>query len=410
MQQFLIETAGELIAGMLQMAPYWLPLAFGFILWRLWLYYVRAKHIANIEWTTLEIRLAKEISKTPLAMEVVLHGMHQRGQISTFINRYWYGNLRPWFSLELISLEGNVHFLIRTPVFFKKIIEAQIYAQYPDADVFEVPDYTEKVPYGISASPWQLWGVEFQLTKPDPYPIKTYVDYGLDKEGVKEEYKTDPMTAVLEFLGSIGKDEQLWLQILIRQTENRFPVPGAWFGKRGWKDEAKDLVDKLMKETSERSKKRQAEGEFKLSQQTKGEEQVISAIERSVSKYGFDCGIRGLYLAKEGSFNPVNIVGLLGSMRQYSSQDLNGIAPGWTTSTDYPWEDYKDIRINRMKARIFDAYRRRSYFHPPYSRKPFVLNTEELATIYHFPGQVGETPTLERIESKRAKPPSNLPI
>jgi len=393
------------------MAPYWLPLASGFILWRLWLFYVRAQHLSAIQWTTLEIRLAREMTKTPLAMELVLNAFYQRGTISTFIQRYWYGNLRPWFSLELVSIEGNIHFIVRTPVFFKPIIEAQIYAQYPDSAVSEVKDYTERVPYGAPDSPWLLWGAEFKLTKADPYPIKTYVDYGLDKEGVREEYKIDPITSMMEYLASIGKDQEIWIQILVRQAENRFPKPGSWFGNRGWKEEAADLVNKLMKEVSEKGKKRQAgNGEFKLSQQTKGEEQVISAIERSAAKYGFDCGIRGLYLAKEGAFNPVNIVGLVGSWRQYNSENLNGFTLSHSTGTDYPWEDFRDIRASRMKAHLFDAYRRRSYFYPPYQRRPFILNTEELATIYHFPGAVAETPTLPRLESKRAEPPANLPL
>ncbi|KKP85697.1 MAG: hypothetical protein UR88_C0010G0019 [Candidatus Nomurabacteria bacterium GW2011_GWA1_35_8] len=39
-----------------------------------------------------------------------------------------------------------------------------------------------------------------------------------------------------------------------------------------------------------------------------------------------------------------------------------------------------------------------------------VMNTEELATLWHFPGQILKVPTLERIESKEASPPTNLPI
>ncbi len=39
-----------------------------------------------------------------------------------------------------------------------------------------------------------IWGCEFKFTKGDGYPIKTYVDYGLDKDP-KEEYKVDPLGA-----------------------------------------------------------------------------------------------------------------------------------------------------------------------------------------------------------------------
>ena len=59
---------------------------------------------------------------------------------------------------------------------------------------------------------------------------------------------------------------------------------------------------------------------------------------------------------------------------------------------------------------MFESYRLRSYFHPPHKRKHFVLNAEELATIYHFPGGVAQTPTFGRIESRKAEPPMNLPV
>ena len=68
------------------------------------------------------------------------------------------------------------------------------------------------------------------------------------------------------------------------------------------------------------------------------------------------------------------------------------------------------MKINKQKKKIFDAYVRRSYFYAPYKAKPFVLNSEELATIYHFPGGVAETPTFTRIESRKGEPPANLPV
>jgi hypothetical protein len=48
----------------------------------------------------------------------------------------------------------------------------------------------------------------------------------------------------------------------------------------------------------------------------------------------------------------------------------------------------------------------KAYIH----HKTFVLNVEELATLWHFPGQIMKVPTLTRIESKEASPPPNLPI
>ena len=51
---------------------------------------------------------------------------------------------------------------------------------------------------------WNLWGCEFKLLKPDAYPIKTYIDFGLDKDP-KEEFKVDPISPVIELFGSIGE-------------------------------------------------------------------------------------------------------------------------------------------------------------------------------------------------------------
>ena len=108
-------------------------------------------------------------------------------------------------------------------------------------------DYVNNIPsYGASGSDWLMWGTEFKLSKDDAYPIKTYIDYGLD-DNPKEEHKIDPLTPVLEFLGSIGPSEQVWIQILVMSTMKRFKKPGAWFKKQDWRGSADALIHKLMK-------------------------------------------------------------------------------------------------------------------------------------------------------------------
>jgi hypothetical protein len=59
---------------------------------------------------------------------------------------------------------------------------------------------------------------------------------------------------------------------------------------------------------------------------------------------------------------------------------------------------------------MLDSYKRRSYFFYPYKFTPLILTNEELATLYHFPGEVASTPGLPRIPSKRAQAPTNLPV
>jgi len=59
-----------------------------------------------------------------------------------------------------------------------------------------------------------------------------------------------------------------------------------------------------------------------------------------------------------------------------------------------------------MKKDELKAYRKRQM----YPITPKIYSTEELATIYHLPGLVAMTPTLNRVTSTRAEAPSNLPI
>ncbi|MFA5838381.1 MAG: hypothetical protein WC849_00340 [Candidatus Paceibacterota bacterium] len=371
------------------------------IFYTLWLTYVRTMFLSQQEYRLLEIELPKEQYKSPLAMELVLNTLNQTGGDGNLIDKYLKGKVRPWFSLELVSIEGNVHFFIWSRKNFIDLIESQIYSQYPSSRIVEVEDYTNFLRY--SKHTFSLWGCEFKLTKADPYPIKTYVDYGLDKDP-KEEQKIDPITPTIEFLGSIGPKEYIWIQILIRANKKEKNKKGAWFKKTDWREEGEELINKLMKRDTEKISEEHAN-------LNKEEQDIISAIQHGLSKPGFDCGIRGIYLAESDKFRSINITGLTGTFKQYGSASLNGFAPtGGLTIFDYPWQDFRQIRQNKVRRELFDAYKRRSYFHSPYKKEAFVLSSEELATIFHFPGSVVQTPTFKRIESNRAEPPSNLPV
>lgn len=381
----------------------WLPIALAVGFFYIWVNYKRREFHFKQGSTLLEVRLPREVSRSPKAMETVLGVFHQTGGERTFIDKYINGKTRAWFSLEIVSIEGNVRFFIWMRKNFKDLVESQIYAQYPTVEIYEVEDYT--LPAFSDPNTNTIWGCEFELTKPDAYPIKTYVDYGLDKDP-DEEFKVDPLVSFIEFLGSVGKGEQVWLQIIVRANKKEKRKPGTWFGTTDWKEEARQEIKKLREEgfiTFEGEERRQPS-------QTEGTKQAISAIERSLSKLAFDCGMRGLYIADKDKFNPINITGLIGSTKAFSWQDLNGFRPArGLTVFDYPWQDYGDKLKNKIKAKLLDAYKRRAYFFPPHKSPPFVLTTEELATLFHFPGQVAATPTFSRIPSRKAEPPSNLP-
>ena len=239
------------------------------------------------------------------------------------------------------------------------------------------------------------------------------------------------MTAVLEYLGSATKGQQIWIQILIKKHGKEDLKNFRWNEKPDWKKKAKEEIKKIkigsMFDKDPGDVKdadiEKAKEAVKFPNMTKGQTETIAAIERSMSKMAFDTCIRGFYIAEKDKFNPVYISGLIGSMRQYSSNTLNGFGLKTKTDVSDPFKDWSTIFpflkkvIDRKKAmlvgKMYDAYRLRSFFFPPYQnykQNAFVLNTEELATIYHFPGNVSATPTLAKIASKKSEPPPNLPI
>lgn len=371
----------DVLGAILGLYFLWLPPVLIYIFWILWVYYVRSKFVSKIDWVLLEIKLPREIYKTPKAMEVVFNALHNTSD-GGFFKKYWKGFVRVWFSLEIASINGDIHFFINTQRFFRNLVESQVYSQFPDVEIVEVDDYTK-----LSLAPgfkeeWDSFGMEFGLVKEDVYPIKTYVDYGLQDAGTKEEHKVDPITSLIEVMGSLKDGEQIWFQVL------------ALASRKNWKGDAEKEISKLA-------------GDPEDEQKSPGKGEAIKAIEKNVAKLGFEVGIRAVYLAKKDKFNQVNIPAIMGVMKQYNTQNLNGFKPTNTTSVDF---FFKNKRERVLKSTMIDAYRKRSYFHVPYEKKTFVFNTEELATVYHFPGRVAETPTFGRVEAKKGEAPSNLPI
>ncbi len=386
---------------------YFLPFLLVFLLWQTYLIYIRSRYIKNEKRILLEIKIPKEIIKSPRAMELLLEIFYQTYE-GELIDRYIKGSVRGYFSLELVSIGGKIHFYFNIPKFFHNLVESRIYSQYPEVEIITCDhDYTENVTYGQPGSPWDIYGQEFKLDKSEVYPIRTYIDYELDKDP-KEEFKIDPMTPMLEFLSSIKPTEQVWVQILIMAGKKRFDRDPKTGQSAGWQKEVEKELTKLLKRNVDAKDMSSAWIKTVLSP---GEREMIEAVERNLKKLPFDTGLRVLYASTEGLRPAVN-VGILSSLRQYSYERRNGFKGQGETTTGFnnPWQDPFGWRTKRRKLKHFKYYRNRSYFYSPASRQSMTLTTEELATIYHFPGQVATTPSLERISSKRGEPPVNLPI
>lgn len=383
-----------------------------------WVQYIRAENFYKDKYVLLEILLPKETVKSPAAMELFLAALHQTGGESTWYDKYWLGKVRAWFSLEIVSIEGQVHFFIWSRASLKTFVESALYAQFPGIEVHETDDYAKAVHFDPNIN--TLWGCEFKFIKGNHYPIKTYVDYGLDKDP-KEEYKVDPLAPMIEFLGTVGVNQQIWIQYIIRAHKDDQDKPGHWFKTTDkWKDEAAAEVHKLLGRDPETriAGEPGEDGQGQRITVSPGEQEIVKSIERGVSKLGYDVCVRAMYLAQKDSFVGTNIPALLGSFKQFNAEHMNGFKVNgklWLAKFDYPWQDFREMRQNHAREKMLEIYKRRSFFFHPYKgmhnhAQPLVMNSEELATMFHFPGQVAATPTLARIQSKKGQAPANLPI
>src|SRR3989338_7345032 len=201
--------------------PYAGEVVLGIIAWRFWVHYIQQDFISGIEFVLLEIIPPREVLRSPKAMELFFTNALYHWSKKGGKEEYWQGAVWFWFSLEIASIEGQVHFYIRTPSRIKSLIETQMYAQYPQAQVKVVEDYTLAVDEISSESEWNGWGRDFEIKKHETYPIRSYVGYGLDKDP-KEEFKVDPISPVIEFFGSLQKGEQAWLQIVVTPSKKMY--------------------------------------------------------------------------------------------------------------------------------------------------------------------------------------------
>lgn len=393
------------------LAPLWMPIIlvrYGILRW---VQEKRAAFIARQKHILLELRMPRDTMKTPVAMEAVFASLHHGPGESTWYKKYFNGAVRPWWSFEIVSIEGKVRFFVWTREGMRRLVESAFYAQYPGMEIIEVEDYSRLV--DPTDHHWSMFGAEFThpSSKADAYPIKTYVDYGLDRP-MKPEEQIDPMAQMLEVLGSLGPGEQLWMQFVIRVSKKE-----KFGGAKDWKDVGKEEIERIRMESQVQTEYvDKSTGEVKkmagFPNPTEGQKDRIKAIERNLSKLAFDVGIRSIYCAPQDKFQGGMITGQLGIFKPFNSEAYNSLNPASRLSTrfsDWPWEDRDGHHKHHEEHLAVEMYRRRMFFHDPYVGLWNIMSTEELATLFHVPSSTVTTPTLPRIQSSTSEAPFNLP-
>lgn len=387
-----------------------------------YLEYMRSRYESRRKFTLLAIDIPKNNEQTPKAVEQIFTQLSAISSSQNWYEKWALGMITETFTFEIVSMGGYIQFLVHTPAQFRDLVEAAVYAQYPDAEIVEVEDYLLKTKgLKFPNDEYDMWGTEFVLAGNQYFPLKSYQEF---EHSLSRDYFKDPMSSLMETLSKIGPDEQIWIHLVIT------PAPDSW------KDNAQSLIKKLIGEKvvikknivdrisdipvqfvsilgggilGGEAKKEDKEMPNKIQYLTPGEKSALEAVEKKISKIGFYTKLRTIYVARKPSFSkPRGATAIIGAIKQFSIVGQNGLKASntLTPNVDFP---FKKLRNNYRRNKILKLFRKRGAdLRPGYYG--YVLNTEELASMYHFPVMTVRAPLLKRVESKRAEPPSALPV
>ena len=391
-----------------------------------WMNHIWGQFYDKQKFVLLAVDVPKESEQTPKAVENVFAQVSAISAYPTFFEKYWDGHLAEKVSFEIVSIDGYVQFLVRCNARIRDLLEAALYAEYPDLEITEVSDYVDDVPHEFPDENYDMFGTELILARPSVYPLRTYEEF--EHKSAEEAFK-DPLALLLEDLSRLQVGEQVWLQIVVEP-----PLMAD-----EWQAEAKMEIKKVLKQAipytpgivykiitapfnliiflfdqvtkaigvlTPTESAPEKEQPFKIMNLTPGERTVLEAMEKKISKTGFLVKIRVVYIARKEIFSKVRgFASVIGAMKQFNTLNLNAFRPDFPITTKVRYL-FKALRTKWRKNRLMLGYIYRSAWR---GSEQYILNTEELASIYHFPALTVKAPLLKRTTFKRSEPPVDLP-
>lgn len=357
----------------------WLPLVIllSFLTWR---NYQQLNEFISSDNVLLILETPKTNDKKELAAEQLFASLHGilRDKRELKLSR----GAQEHLSFEVASVNGQIRFYVWTPRSLQSFVEGQIYAQYPTVQIHQASeDYTEhERDHSVT------YTTEMTLTASEFLPIKTF-----------QTFEVDPLAGITGTLAKLeSTGEELWIQVLAKPVEDSWQIEAdhwisrlregsasilpsvggsmRWLGglfAALWRPPEEGLAGGKGPEISERNKTRIAEAEKKA------------------TKLGYEVKIRLAYLGENQTNAKLRMQALVGTFKQFNSTNLNG---------------FKPIKAAYGKE-FLEKYRRRAFF-----GEGFILNIEELASVFHLPHTNVETPNIVWASAKTAEPPSKLPV
>ena len=318
----------------------------------------------------------ENISKAEIMYNIVASTL-QKGRKSNF-----YGQRH--FAFEIVAAKGFVHYYASVPVVLVEVVKQAIVSAYPTARVEEVTEHNIFNPVGkISGT----IGGELTLKENYAYPIATYQDI-----------KRDAMQSLLNALATLDKEDGVGIQILMR--------PAA----PGWRKAASAVASKKRKGNDSKQGTAAAGQWFKQlavapvkppdDKKDGGSDKpdlssldqaILDSIDAKTQHPGFETLIRVVASSNVSHRADALLKNVVAAFALYDAPGKNG----------FKYTPAKDME------RFVTAYILRIF---PQESASSILNSVELATLFHFPDQKN-TPTsqLERQASKQVDGPRNVP-
>jgi len=299
----------------------------------------------------------------------------------------WFLGRNDHFSFEIVANKKLISFYVVAPRRLSQYLEQQIQAHYPEAVMEEVEDYNIFSP-NCSVSAGYL-----KTNRNFIFPLKTY-----------NKMEDDPMNSILNVMSKLDHGEGMALQYIVRSARAAWHKKGAKVVSKAHQlNSVKEALRqgvlnkifsfiydlaKAAKPSAEEDKRRQAEQPKKLSAM---EEEMLKAIEEKNSKAGLDVNLRIIVSARDKGKTGSYLDNMAGAFSQYNYYEYGN--------------SFKNKIYRRREEKIISDFIFRRFD----ERIKFLLNTEELASMFHFSLTQTETPNVLWLMAKHAAAPTNIP-
>jgi len=301
------------------------------------------------------------------------------------LKAFWYGQRHMVF--EIIATKGEISFYVVAPVALIDFVEKAVTSQYPDANIEEVEEHN------IFSRVSEIQGVSacrLKLQSSLVFPVRTY-----------KNLETEPLRALTNAMSKLEEGDGAAIQILIRPANPSWSKGAMKIAESIQKGEYKGGNIDFGKVAKEAGKFGGAlwkaattppkENEGSKKEISPANEAKMKAISEKAAKPGFETEIRIIASSDNKMKSKMVLDSILAGFGQFNAPGINNFKP------EFP---------KRVEELATDFIFR---FFPP-KASPMILNTEELASIFHFPNVFVETPNIKWLPSEKAPPPVNLPV